>query len=106
MGKNNHLLLEPKMKKANAASLREEMANLREEMANLREEMPRTRVIVLARGERLSSQLRVLMKLREVKAHYGTTSMILYSCYLSNDLNFLRNFFFQQTNVCLFNEIF
>ncbi len=32
MGKNNDLLLEPKVKKANVASLREEMANLREEM--------------------------------------------------------------------------
>ncbi len=41
MGKNNHLLLEPKVKKANVASLREEMANLREEMA-------RTRAIVIA----------------------------------------------------------
>ncbi len=36
MGKNNHLLLEPKVKKANAASVREEMANLREEMARMR----------------------------------------------------------------------
>jgi hypothetical protein len=49
--------LEPKVKKANAASLREEMANLREEMA-------RMRAIVLPQGERLSSQLRVLNKLR------------------------------------------
>lgn len=57
MGKNNHLLWECKVKKANAASLREEMANLREEM-------PRMRAIVLAQGERLSSQLRVLKKLR------------------------------------------
>jgi len=47
------LLLEPKVKKANAASVREEMANLREEMA-------RMRAMVLAQGERLSSQLRVL----------------------------------------------
>jgi len=58
VGKNNHLLLEPKVKKANAASLREEMANLREEMA-------RMRAIVLAQGERLNSQLRVLKKLRD-----------------------------------------
>ncbi len=57
MGKNNHLLLEPKAKKANVASLREEMANLREEMA-------RMRAIVLAQGERLSSQLRVLKKVK------------------------------------------
>jgi hypothetical protein len=53
MGKNNHLLLEPKVKKANAASVRGEMANLRKEMA-------RMRAMVLAQGERLSSQLRVL----------------------------------------------
>ncbi len=57
MRKNNRLMLEPKVKKANVASLREEMANLIEEMA-------RMRAIVLAQGERLSSQLRVLKKVK------------------------------------------